>query len=109
MDNNMAEFTFRVKESKEIDTFNLYWTDNMVDYEFECVIVCKINAQWNIVMKVPNKKYLPRETIGSNIYRIAISLPKAARRLAAEWKLITTLPKWKVDRYLRATGYYTSC
>ena len=105
----VTEFRFSTENDRTIGSFDIYVTDSLVQYEFSCTLECKIHNKWVTVSSICSKQYTAAHTICKSIFIIRIPTAKVYNTNATEWKVVTSLPAWKVNRFVVATGSSITC
>ena len=98
-------FYFSTRSSEIIQSFEIYVTDPLVEYNFECTVQCRDDGDWVIVNIIEGRVYIPTSTISKSVFVIRIPVSKIDSRKHKRWKVETSLPAWKVNTYVTATGY----
>ena len=98
-------FYFSTRSGEVIQSFEIYVTDPLVEYNFECTVECRDNEDCVSVNKIESRVYIPTSTISKSAFVIRIPVSKIDSRKHKRWKVETSLPAWKINTYVTATGY----
>ena len=98
-------FFFSTRSGEVVQSFEIYVTDRLVDYTFECVVECTDNENCVSTNKIESRVYIPTSTISKSTFVIRIPVSKIDGQTHKRWKVETSLPAWKINTYVTATGY----